>query len=147
MRVVAWERSAVWRQTPGDTVDWPIRDQLFSFGNDWPVTIISHPAHQGGRSRVFGDDVLAGSRRSGLPGTVLDAWGPVSCRTRVETLPAEWRNGRRWGLKIPCSKGRMGSSPISAIEPILQTAQQTGPQDKTGSLSADKVLGDTVYDR
>ena len=36
--------------------------------------------------------------------------GPgVSCR-----CPAEWRNGRRWGLKIPCPQGRMGSNPISA---------------------------------
>lgn len=25
----------------------------------------------------------------------------------------EWRNGRRWGLKIPCPKGRAGSIPAS----------------------------------
>ena len=29
---------------------------------------------------------------------------------------AEWRNGRRWGLKIPCPTGRVGSTPTSAIE-------------------------------
>ena len=27
---------------------------------------------------------------------------------------AEWRNGRRWGLKIPCPLGRVGSTPTSA---------------------------------
>ena len=27
---------------------------------------------------------------------------------------AEWRNGRRWGLKIPCPQGRVGSTPTSA---------------------------------
>ncbi len=27
---------------------------------------------------------------------------------------AEWRNGRRWGLKIPCPNGRVGSTPTSA---------------------------------
>jgi hypothetical protein len=30
--------------------------------------------------------------------------------------PAEWRNGRRWGLKIPCPLGRVGSNPTSAID-------------------------------
>ena len=30
--------------------------------------------------------------------------------------PAEWRNGRRWGLKIPCPQGRVGSTPTSAID-------------------------------
>ena len=30
-------------------------------------------------------------------------------------LSAEWRNGRRWGLKIPCPLGRVGSTPTSAI--------------------------------
>ena len=29
---------------------------------------------------------------------------------------AEWRNGRRWGLKIPCPLGRVGSNPTSAID-------------------------------
>ena len=29
---------------------------------------------------------------------------------------AEWRNGRRWGLKIPCPIGRVGSNPTSAID-------------------------------
>ena len=27
---------------------------------------------------------------------------------------AEWRNGRRWGFKIPCPIGRVGSNPTSA---------------------------------
>ncbi len=36
-------------------------------------------------------------------------------------LQAEWRNGRRWGLKIPCPIGRVGSTPTSAN--VSKTAQ------------------------
>ena len=37
-----------------------------------------------------------------------------SRRYDVNRYSGEWRNGRRWGLKIPCPNGRMGSTPISA---------------------------------
>ena len=32
----------------------------------------------------------------------------------------EWRNGRRGGLKIPCSQGRVGSSPTSGTPPAVR---------------------------
>ena len=32
---------------------------------------------------------------------------------------AEWRNGIRWGFKIPWSQDRAGSSPASAIIPLF----------------------------
>ena len=38
-----------------------------------------------------------------------------SLNQKMIQLPAEWRNGRRWGLKIPCPNGRVGSTPTSAI--------------------------------
>lgn len=33
----------------------------------------------------------------------------------VAIIEPEWRNGRRGGLKIPCPKGRVGSTPSSGI--------------------------------
>ena len=35
---------------------------------------------------------------------------------------AEWRNGRRWGLKIPCPLGRVGSTPTSANPSLSEKA-------------------------
>ena len=39
------------------------------------------------------------------------------CRYHGRSWP-EWRNGRRDGLKIRCSKGRVGSSPTSGTQAI-----------------------------
>ncbi len=39
----------------------------------------------------------------------------VASDKNTVVLLAEWRNGRRWGLKIPCPQGRVGSTPTSAI--------------------------------
>ena len=38
----------------------------------------------------------------------------MTCVLLAKSQLAEWRNGRRWGLKIPCPNGHMGSTPISA---------------------------------
>ena len=56
------------------------------------------------------------------PGQSEPANRPACLRTPCKAsgkhtvvLWAEWRNGRRWGLKIPCPQGRVGSTPTSAI--------------------------------
>ena len=44
-----------------------------------------------------------------------DLYLQIRAKYVILLRPAEWRNGRRWGLKIPCPLGRVGSTPTSAI--------------------------------
>ena len=58
-------------------------------------------------------------------------------------IPAEWRNGRRWGLKIPCPLGRVGSTPTSAI--AENRGQKTEDREKTVIKSAKDFAEDCMY--
>jgi hypothetical protein len=49
---------------------------------------------------------------------------------------AGWWNGRHWGLKIPCSLGRAGSTPASAIVKMVFTKNfQYGIKDNSNAIS------------
>lgn len=48
---------------------------------------------------------------------------------------AGWWNGRHWGLKIPCSLGRAGSTPASATEMVFTKNFKNGIKGKSNAIS------------
>ena len=67
---------------------------------------------------------------------------PSAAQPRDErrSVAAEWRKGRRWGLKIPCPQGRMGSNPISASSQSFEDKALTEASEKRPSPAGGNLV-------